>query len=884
MTMPPEAESTAQQGQSGPLPDNSADRFIEILNNRSDHERGRTDRPIRQQGFVVLARDGFDLWPLQARCGKKYQTWNDCLTARYRLRPGAIFGTLLTTFLVDLQKIGQDRTDDLAGVFFPGAADVAVAWQNFLLRKSRGSVDEDVPSLLEEMKRLTPEQLQGDLTKEQLEGVLRLLSSEELLPRGKRLVIFAEVDDHEPDADEQEWEMAETMLFDRLPKRVGLVFSGAPASFKLEDTPHFLELSLSSLTIEEPPPPSDPRFSFTQGSLLSDLPADIDTLGVKSDAEALASFVLHPQTEPPLTIGIHGPWGKGKSSFMKLVEDALIEKVLEDRDARSDPELSRLRKEIVQTELELKDAPEAKIAQLRSLLRTKSDDYDERRTRLAERDMLTVQFNAWRFEDANQIWAGLASVISERLERALPWYQHMWMRIEYAWKERRSDLLLNVGLPLLVGLVILLYLVFGGFEQFKSWLNNPGTGELVLRDVLALLLPFGSLVFLIWFISKQILSVVQPLSLRVLSYIQLPTYREQMGYQFRVMEDLDFVYRRLKQHQGPEIKVVVFIDDLDRCSEEKIIEVLQAINLILGDSRFFVFLGMDTEMIYRAIHVHYSNDQTDEALPSDLPEEYLHKIIQVSFYLPETSKELRQAYLDSLFSETARKVIAPPIMDGVLPGSDRDGKQPPPPAPDGSLPFNFSYIRHPPPVEVEDTVEELEAFKDHLGFLKDNPREVKRLINLHRLVKIILTVKQQLLLSREEEQRKLVRWLIFCARWPELIDECVAVADELPDSPNVLATLLDKLKQEHPGQAKVEGLDQTRVPPSSLHSLEDFAKFDGPDSLLSAQDIKSFKLVAQISTLVRESVAPRRRSDPGLAGSSLAPEKNQKHHLKAQTE
>jgi predicted KAP-like P-loop ATPase len=92
-----------------------------------------------------------------------------------------------------------------------------------------------------------------------------------------------------------------------------------------------------------------------------------------------------------------------------------------------------------------------------------------------------------------------------------------------------------------------------------------------------------------------------------LSYIQLPTYREQMGYQHRVMEDLRFVYRCLKRHEGRESKVVVFIDDLDRCSEEKIMEVLQAIMLILGDSKFFVVLGMDTEMIYRAVRAHYTS-------------------------------------------------------------------------------------------------------------------------------------------------------------------------------------------------------------------------------------------------------------------------------------
>jgi len=89
-------------------------------------------------------------------------------------------------------------------------------------------------------------------------------------------------------------------------------------------------------------------------------------------------------------------------------------------------------------------------------------------------------------------------------------------------------------------------------------------------------------------------------------YVQMPSYREHMGFQHQVMQDLRFAYQFLHRRL-PDCKVVVYIDDLDRCSEEKIMELLQAINLILANSRFFVLVGMDTEMIYRAIVSHYAS-------------------------------------------------------------------------------------------------------------------------------------------------------------------------------------------------------------------------------------------------------------------------------------
>jgi hypothetical protein len=137
----------------------------------------------------------------------------------------------------------------------------------------------------------------------------------------------------------------------------------------------------------------------------------------------------------------------------------------------------------------------------------------------------------------------------------------------------------------------------------------------------------------------------------------MPKYREQMGFQHRVMADLQFVYRFLKKKR-PECKVVVYIDDLDRCSDEKIMEVLQAINLILGNSELFVFLGMDTDMIYRAIRGHYHQRRQEEFMPENFADEYLRKIIQLSFYLPETKVEQRFDYVRTLFSANTRRAFA----------------------------------------------------------------------------------------------------------------------------------------------------------------------------------------------------------------------------------
>ena len=75
-------------------------------------------------------------------------------------------------------------------------------------------------------------------------------------------------------------------------------------------------------------------------------------------------------------------------------------------------------------------------------------------------------------------------------------------------------------------------------------------------------------------------------------------------------------------------KIVVFIDDLDRCETENILNLLSAIKLFftLGDNIIFV-CGLDKNAVQRALKVKYNNDE-------EKAEEYLNKIFSLSFSMP----------------------------------------------------------------------------------------------------------------------------------------------------------------------------------------------------------------------------------------------------------
>ena len=799
------------------------DDFLKILNNRSKQDSS-ANSPPRTRGFVVLARGATSLKPLQAACFN--QTYNKCLTARYRLQPEAGLGTLLIAFLKDLELISQGSNAFQGDLKSFASADDWKPLTEYYLKRAFDRLGSDLLSA-----SASPAGILND------EVLLTLLGSFEdethVMRTGERLVLFGEFTEAAKDLNE--WFAALSSLFARLPERVGLVLSGAPKDFSLPtNDPHYLEITIpkSGDTGADPNAQTVTKYALT--SLLSDLPAQNDKLGFEPYAEAIARFVLHPQTKAPLTFGVYGEWGKGKSSFMKMIDLELIKQAAvnvktlrpELRGVTRTQRLKDLQVLIDQLEPQVlggKDPTEGDLSSYKTAQESREILWQTMR-KDAKHNVISVTFNAWQFEDSKQIWAGLASQISKRIEEELPWLSQQWLRIKYAWKERRTELLMNMLLPVAVICLVVGLFALGYLRNFILPQKLDFSG-----DLLRLLLPTGSALLTIWFLSANLLKVAKPMSERVLSYVSLPSYRDQMGFQHRVKDDLSFIFKFLKSRR-PDCKVIVYIDDLDRCSETKIMEILQAINLILAGSEFFVFVGMNMEIIERAIEAYYKDKAVDE-----LADYYLSKIVQISFELPKNPDLDR--YLSSLFSHQSRYQLGSRQTGN---GNPNDPQKPEPKTP-GALSYDLGKVLtivSSTPQEVEDTPDELQAFCDYSHFLDNNPRKVLRLINTHRLIKILL--QRDNTFWPVERQRKLVIWRIFCEQWPEMVHYAIAS----PATGNSLRYALQRWEE-------VE--NKSTSPVTHEHALAKvFVEPISPEDALSSNDIdEDFRRAAELMDRVR---------------------------------
>ncbi|MBV9209114.1 MAG: TIR domain-containing protein, partial [Acidobacteria bacterium] len=143
-----------------------------------------------------------------------------------------------------------------------------------------------------------------------------------------------------------------------------------------------------------------------------------DTLGYRAYAHAIYRFMTHPQTRPPLTISIQAPWGGGKTSLMRMIQHAL------DPDAVKEVEEEG---EQPRGDLTIKDA----LAEIDKWIMTRTQEALPSVPEDKDRKLLTVWFNAWKYESVNQVWAGLVDAIMQQVAARLPLIERelFWLRL-----------------------------------------------------------------------------------------------------------------------------------------------------------------------------------------------------------------------------------------------------------------------------------------------------------------------------------------------------------------------------------------------------------------------------------------------------------------------
>jgi hypothetical protein len=137
--------------------------------------------------------------------------------------------------------------------------------------------------------------------------------------------------------------------------------------------------------------------------------------------------------------------------------------------------------------------------------------------------------------------------------------------------------------------------------------------------------------------------------------------------QLRHNEQFQREFARLVKEHFSDKRLIIFVDDLDRCLPEKAIEVLEAIKLFLDVDGCVFVLGLDQQMIARGIETKYekSGRLTTDLFP--VGEHYVEKIIQLPFLLPQIESIDMEVYLNSFNADWPNEDCVKVFAEGLPP-------------------------------------------------------------------------------------------------------------------------------------------------------------------------------------------------------------------------
>jgi hypothetical protein len=256
------------------------------------------------------------------------------------------------------------------------------------------------------------------------------------------------------------------------------------------------------------------------------------------------------------------------------------------------------------------------------------------------------------------------------------------------------------------------------------------------------------------------------------------SYQQHLGIISLIRKDFGELRKFLKasnKEKKPQERIieriVLYIDDLDRCKTDRVVAVLEAVHLLLAFDLFVVVVGVDPRWVSKALkeqykeqlHLDAAEDSDTSRLPGQraTPFDYLEKIFQVPFVLRSMDNSGAKKLLDNLFKDQVKKKDAEVVIDTniyanasapmLLNRTAESGeKEPTPEEILAAAKQSFeAEIEKKKKLEEEaqkefiEQVENLTISEQELEFMKSiapiigaTPRTVKRYGNLYRLLRV----------------------------------------------------------------------------------------------------------------------------------------------------
>lgn len=431
--------------------------------------------------------------------------------------------------------------------------------------------------------------------------------------------------------------------------------------------------------------------NFEKPSVHSDQATSTDLLGREIYAEGFAKLITNQELDTPLSIGIFGKWGSGKTSFLKEIEKFVGDK----------------------------------------------------------KEYHFVHFNAWKYDDQEKIWAGLLQEIY------LEYTKNFLNKICYFCNKNYYIILKIIFFILLYIFILCLASIIDLSENIKFLCFMIDAKK--ITGLIKTIFIITGLMYLFFKIFKEINNILEGFNY----YFKIPDYSSHLGYRKEIENDLDFILDnmlgKINGNKRDKGSLVLFIDDLDRCSVDRIVQVIDCLNVFLSRKGVIAFLAIDP------IYLNCLSKSNKE-----INYTYFEKIIHIPFLLPENNDNKK--YLLKLLNIDDINVLnqMQQTKDILKLGHNEDktliGKR--------DLAIKFYKDTEIDEVKEENNVllakEDQSAIYELEKYLPRNPRQIKRYINIYVLSRYFLCNSDE---CETYNPKILASWLLICCTFGNLIKE-----------------------------------------------------------------------------------------------------------------
>ncbi|WP_377111560.1 P-loop NTPase fold protein [Pseudoalteromonas sp. M58] len=245
-----------------------------------------------------------------------------------------------------------------------------------------------------------------------------------------------------------------------------------------------------------------------------------------------------------------------------------------------------------------------------------------------------VNFSAWKYQNTESSWSHLHDKILKELEKD----NSFKGKLKNLHNRIKANIIKKGTARLYLGITSVIFLLIWVFFVDK----------VALVQLLASMMTFGAFVLLVksfMFVNASS-GIIKKIGT---SYFSKTSYRSNLGLQADIEESLVAMLSSWIP-KNSQSKLVIFVDDIDRCDITNVLDVIDGLRLILDNpeiySRVIIISAIDERILKNAIEIKYS--LIDKRQRDEIYSEYLQKMFIIGLKLDQLCEQESAEFLEKI--------------------------------------------------------------------------------------------------------------------------------------------------------------------------------------------------------------------------------------------